>query len=117
MRVRQAENKITGNRPFRRLKIGAASFMLLLAIQALALWSFYSYSQNCAAEDLLFRLGGWIGSFVFVPLCHISLSLLRFLMKSLFLAEFAILIQFDTIRIVLLVLHRSIISLLALCAC
>ena len=29
MRVRQAENKITGNRPFRRLKIGAASFMLL----------------------------------------------------------------------------------------
>ncbi len=72
MRVRQAENKITGNRPFRRLKIGLAFFMLLLVIQALALWSFYSYSQNSVAEDFLFRLGGWFGSFVFVPLCPVS---------------------------------------------
>ena len=38
-------------------------------------------------------------------------------MKSLFAAEFAILSQFDSVRIVLLVLHCVVISLLALGAC
>ena len=38
-------------------------------------------------------------------------------MKSLFSAEFAILSQFNSVRIVLLVLHGVVVSLLALGAC
>ena len=52
-----------------------------------------------------------------IIICHLDCLLFGFLMNSFFSAEFAELLEFDTVRIILLVLHRIVVSLLAFCAC
>ena len=45
-----------------------------------------------------------------------AIALLRLAVNSLLLAESAILLHFETVRVVLLVLHRIVVSLLAFVA-
>ena len=51
--------------------------------------------------------------FLFLLVCHLVLSLFGFFVKSVLLAELAVFLHLNTIRIVFLVLHRIVVSLLA----
>ena len=62
---------------------------------------------------LLFLFGGYG---FFILFCHDNL-LLRFLMQSVLSAEAAILVHFESVRVILLVLHSIVVSLLTFCTC
>ena len=65
-------------------------------------------------EKVKIPAGVWVISLF---LCHNALSLFSFFVKSVLLAESAVLLHFDTVRVVFLVFHSVVVSLLALCTC
>lgn len=59
--MRKADNYITGNRRYRRLKVSAAVEIFLFLLDILILWSFYSYSVGAGAgKPLVLRAALWI---------------------------------------------------------
>lgn len=74
--MRKADNNITGNKRYRRLKVCVFVLLFLFLFEALQLWSFYSFSVSPAGKDysLLQRIATWL-VYISTPLTPISESL------------------------------------------
>ncbi len=69
--MRKADNYITKNGTGKRWVSLLLLFLFFLLIDAVILWSFYSFSRDTGG-NLVLRLGQWISNIFTTPLCHIK---------------------------------------------
>lgn len=82
-RIRQADNNVTGTKGYRRLKVCVVILVFLFLVEALQLWSFYSFSVSAdgTGKSLGLRIALWL-SFIDTPLVRISIAW-RYILKHI----------------------------------